>query len=285
MNPLTKCKSLFLIGVCLFIVNAISAQKFKYSIPGLDSLEKSFIVNGGASTVLASGDAEIIWNNTLASYWIAIHQNGRNSPIIDRIRQTQFISDLYGFYGVSPSGQWDIGLQLRYLRARKDNAATSSMYRVFQSTSDDEGGNPDAASEAAGIVFDDSFGQLAGAGLRFRVKPFKLRPEFVINGGYMISTVRNENTQLQLGAGRDMFDVGFTYYKEINRNTYYFISGLFAVNFPTSVDDPLPIEFRDEYLYNTNLNFFLVQRTNDNKLTFYPGLSYGLNFKPSDRPG
>ncbi len=273
---------LFLISSLLCVRDAHAQNKFRYSIPGLDSLEESFIVNGGASTVLSSGEVEIIWNNTLASYWIGLHENGPESPIFDRIRQTQFTSDLYGFYGVSASGSWDVGLHLRYLRARKDNAASSSMFRVFESQKDKSfNASPDEGSEAAGILFDDSFGGLASAGLRFRVRPFRSRPEFVLNGGYSISTVRNETEQFQLGAGRDMIDVGATYYKELNPNTYYFFNALFSAFLPSDVENPRPVDFRTETLYNTNLSFFLIQRTNNNKFTFYPGLSYGINFKPS----
>jgi hypothetical protein len=284
MKPIvTQAISLLLLVSCsLFTTDAFSQNKFRYSIPGLDSLEESFIVNGGATTVLSSGEVEVIWNNTLASYWIGLHENGPDSPIFDRIRQTQFISDLYAFYGVSASGSWDIGLNLRYMRARKDNAASSSMFRVFQSQQDKSfNASPDEASGASGIIFDDSFGGLVSAGLRFRVRPFRARPELVLNGGYSISTVRNETEQFQLGAGRDMIDVGATYYKELNPNTYYFFSGMFMAFLPTDVDEVRPVDFRAESLYSTNLSFFLIQRTNNNKFTFYPGLSYGLNFKPS----
>jgi hypothetical protein len=140
MKPIvTQAISLLLLVSCsLFTTDAFSQNKFRYSIPGLDSLEESFIVNGGATTVLSSGEVEVIWNNTLASYWIGLHENGPDSPIFDRIRQTQFISDLYAFYGVSASGSWDIGLNLRYMRARKDNAASSSMFRVFPITTRQE---------------------------------------------------------------------------------------------------------------------------------------------------
>ncbi|MBK7870682.1 MAG: hypothetical protein IPJ74_08360 [Saprospiraceae bacterium] len=286
MSLLAKSKfPLLILSICLLFCANVHAQKspkFKYSIPGLDSLQ-NFIVNGGASTVLGSGQTEVIWNNTLASYWIALHENGKNSPIFDRIRQTQFISDLYGFYGVSSSGRWDIGIQLRYLRARKDNAATSSMFKVFES--ENMGNNeksPDAASEAIGVIFDETFGGLGSVGLRFRALPLKTVPELTVNGGYSISTIKSEKEQYQLGAGRDMADIGVTYYKSINQNTYYFFSGMFMAFLPSEVENSTPVEYRDEYLFNTNVSFFLIQRTSNNKFTFYPGLSYGLNFKPAE---
>ncbi len=273
---------LFILGICLLSFTNNYAQKFKYSIPGLDSLEETFIVNGGATTILNPGEGEVIWNNTLASYWIALHENGQNSPVFDRIRQTQFISDLYGFYGISPSGRWDIGIQLRYLRARKDNAASSSPFRVFESEDGESRVNsPDFASEASDIIFDDSFGGLVGAGLRLRWQPFRSRPELIVSGGYSISTLKNEPKQLQLGAGRDFADIGLTFYKSISQNTYYFFSGMFMAFLKSEVSDPRPIDFRNENHYATNLSFFLIQRTNNNKFTFYPGLAYNLNFKPA----
>ena len=43
----------------------------------------------------------------------------------------------------------------------------------------------------------------------------------------------------------------------------------------------LPSSVKDEYLFNNNFSFFLIHRTVNKKLTFYPGLSYSINYKPS----
>lgn len=268
-NKLFKPVMLFL--VLVFGFNAgLKAQKFKYSLPGLDTLEESFIVSGGSSTVLNSGNAEIISNQTMISYWLAFHETNQNSPIIDRLRRSQFISDWFAYYGISQTGKWDIGIHLRYLRSRLDNAATSSMFKVFESENANDGLDPFIDENS---ILDKSYGGLGSVGLRFRWKPISRRPEFVVNGGYAIATIKDETEQIQLGVDRDVADIGFTYYKSLNSNTYYF--------FGTTLQAYLPSAVRDETLYNTSFNFFLVQRTTNKRFTFYPGLSYNLSFKPS----
>lgn len=269
MKNLTKTQIL-----CLFFlfgqwtITTLAAQKFRYSIPGLDSLE-TFIVGGGSSSTLPSGKAEAIFSNTLVSNWIAIHEKDQNSPITDRFRQTQFNSEVYGFYGISQSGKWDLGVHLKYTRTRLDNAARSSMFRVFRSDNNTELAGADQNT----TVFDESLSGLAYVGLRFRIRPFSKVPALVINGGYDVSTVKNPIEQRQLSADRDMADIGITYYKEITPRIFYF--------FGASANALLPSTVRDEYLYGANLNFFLIHRSANRKLTFYPGLGYGLAFKPS----
>lgn len=252
------------------------AQKFKYSIPGFeaDSLKESFIVAGGSSTVLRAGQGEVIWNNSLTSYWLALHQTDQNSPIIDRFRATQFISDIYGFYGVSESAKWDVGVHIRYTRTRIDNAASSSIFNVFKGSD-----NLDELFEAnpGATVFDQSLGDISSVGLRFRTAPLALDPKLVINGGFAVKTVTGEDKARQLAADRNSADIGLTYYKGLNQRTFYFFGGTFQAFFPSS-------GINDQYLFNTSINFSLIQRTLGNKWTFYPGLSYSLAFKPSQAP-
>ncbi len=261
---------------CFFLAETVEAQKFKYSIPGFDadSLKESFIVAGGSSTVLRSGQGEVIWNNSLTSYWLALHQTDQNSPIIDRFRATQFISDIFGFYGISESAKWDIGIHIRYTRTRVDNAASSSMFRVFDSS-----GDLDALFEAnpGSAIFDASIGDISSVGLRFRSAPINTDPKFVLNGGFAIKTVTGEEKARQLAADRNTADIGFTYYKGLNNRTYYFLGGTFQTFFPSS-------GINDQYLFNTSVNFSLIQRPFGDKWTFYPGLSYSLAFKPSQSP-
>lgn len=269
MNSIVKItlETLLLCSVLLLCSNTLQAQRFRYSIPGLDSLEQDFIVSGASSTVLKTGEAEIISNNTLTSYWLAYHQSSKDSPILDRYRLSQFTSDLFGYYGVSPSGRWDIGVHLRYNRTRIDNAATSSMFRVFQKEeSFDE--------ESQGAILDNSFGGLASIGLRFRWKPLRLDPRLLVSGGYSIKTITGEVRARQLAADRNLADIGISYYRELNSHTYYFFGGNGQIYFPTP-------SITDEYLYNVGANFFLIHRTTNNKFTFYPGLVYSLTFRPS----
>jgi hypothetical protein len=257
-----------LLGLCY---TSGYTQKFKYSIPGLDTLQQTFIIQGTASTVLKSGQAEIISNNFINSYWVAFHQNGDNSPVLDRFRKTQFTADLYGYYGISASGRWDVGLHLKYARSRLDNAASSSMLEVFDKEINESPIDP--TFDPFGII-DRSFGGLASVGLRVRVKPLLNRPEFIVTGGYAFSTVKDETKQNQLTADRDIFDIGFSYYRSISDNVFYFLSGLGQMYIPSSV--------RDESLYTSSVSFYLIHRSNNYKWTFYPGISYGLSFKPSE---
>lgn len=256
---------------CLLAVSGLQAQKFRYSIPSLDSIE-TFIVSGGSSTILQNGKAEIILNNTLTSNWIAIHESTKNSPILDRYRQTLFSSDLYGYYGISQSARWDIGLHLKYVRSRFDNEATSSMFNVFEAGSKSSSVTPDNPTNST-IILDKSFGGLAGAGIRFRIKPAERVPELVVNGGYTLTTVKDPQEQRQLNADRDIADIGVTYYKDLTKHIFYFFGASAAAYFPSALND--------EYLFNTNLYFYIIHRTENRKFTFYPGLAYGLAFKPA----
>ncbi|MCB0670091.1 MAG: hypothetical protein KDC80_29895 [Saprospiraceae bacterium] len=258
---------LFIITNFCFVLG--HAQKFRYSIPGLDTLQESFIISGAASAVLREGQAEVIFNNNLVSYWIAFHENGKDSPILDRLRNSLFMSELSGYYGVSNSGRFDVGIQVGYSRTRLDNSSSSSPFRVFRSSDEtalEEGG-------ISQVQFDNSFGGLAYAGVRFRFKPIAYEPGFLLTGGYSVSTFNKENRQVQLGADRDFFDLGASYYKSVTQNVFYFFSG--------NLRGYLPSDVTDQSLYNSSFNFFLIHRTNNQKLTFYPGISYNLAFKPS----
>ena len=247
------------------------AQKFRYTVPGLDTLQSDFIIQGGASNVLNSGESEIIWNNSLFSYQLAFHEFGDDSPVLDRFRNTQFISDVFGFYGISQNGRLDIGLQMKYVRSRIDNSATSSIFKVFEEET--EPSDEDLFFDPSGVL-DRSFGGIASIGFRFRYKPFIRKPQFVLNGGFGLSAVKDETKQQRLGAERDILDLGFSFYDELGPKTLYFLSGTgqwFLKN-----------DVRTEPLYSVSLSAFLIQRSMNNKLMIYPGLNYGLSFKPSE---
>jgi len=178
------------------------------------------------------------------------------------------MSEISGYYGVSSSGRFDIGLQAGYARTRLDNSASSSPLRVFRKT-----GENIADEVFTQVRFDDSFGGLAYVGARFRFKPIAYEPGFLLTGGYSVALIQNEDQQVQLGADRDFFDLGASYYKSVTSNVYYFFS--------SSLRGYLPSDVTDQSLYNASFNFFLIHRTNNQKLTFYPGISYNLGFKPA----
>lgn len=256
--------------ICLLSFGNLQAQDFKYSIPGLDTLQQNFVIRGVSTNLMTLGETEYIFNNQLTSYWIAFHENGENSPILDRFRRTQFDMDLTTFFGVSASGRFDLGLQLRYSRSRLSQAATESIWKVF---SGDGTSVSQPLYDPEGI-FDNTFQGLTYIGLRFRLKPLANNPELLINGGYARATVKDEKEQTQLGADRDVADIGVTYYKKITNGIYYFASADFRSFLPSSV--------RDEFMFNSNFSFYAIHRTLGNKLMIYPGLAYSINFKPSE---
>ena len=265
----------FKIQLTAFVITLLSfsnvqAQKFKYSIPGLDTLQQNFVIGGTSTGLLSQGQFEYVVNNQLTSFWIAFHQGGEASPILDRFRRTQFDMNIIGYFGISGSGRFDLGLQARHSSSRIDNAATSSMFKVFNSTKTDSEIDPFFSPNQ---IFDNSYHGLTYIGLRFRLKPILEHPEFLINGGYLRSTIKDANEQVQLAADRDIFDIGATYYKSINNNIYYFTG--------VSMQAFLKNKLRDEYLFNNNFSFFLIHRTANKKFTFYPGLSYSISYKPS----
>ncbi len=250
----------------------VFAQKFKYAIPGLDTLERSFIVGGGASTVLRSGQSEVILNNSLASYWIAFHQGGTNSPVLDRFRQTFFSTDLFGFFGLSPSGKFDVGVQARYTRTRLDNAASSSMLKVFEKTEEDP--LLPAPTDGGQTIIDSSFGGISLVGVRVRFKPFLTVPGLVLNGGIALSTIRDDRLAKQLDAQTDIFDIGATYYQKLTPRVYYFFGG--------STQVLLPNLSGKKTEFSSSLNFFLIHRSPNQKLSFLPGLVYSIRYRKSE---
>ena len=250
---------------------AAYAQNFRYSVPGLDTLQTGLIVQGTAANVLRSGQSEIILNSSLNSYQIALHANGDNSPVLDRLRNSILTTDLMGFYGVSASGKFDLGIQAKYTRSRLDNAATSSPLKVLTNDQKTEVGDP--LFQPSGST-DRTFSGLASAGLRFRWKPFNTVPALVINGGYALSTEKDSLTRRQITADRDIADIGLSYYQSVTDNLFFFVSGQALAYLPSSD--------RDESLYTTSIGAYIIGRTNNRKWLFYPGLSYGLSFKPSE---
>jgi len=268
-TPVMHYKSIFFLTLMCLVSLQAGAQKFRYSIPGLDTLDQGFIVSGTASTVLRHGQGEVILNNSLVSYWLAFHESGRNSPILDRVRNSLFQTDLSGYYGISQSGRWDLGVQIGYARTRLDNSSSSSPFRVFQKSSAEEAEEPAFTQ----VRFDESFGGIANVGIRLRFKPIAYEPGFLLTGGYSKVTINDESKRTQLGADRDFFDLGASYYKSVTPNVFYFFS--------STLRGYLPSEVTDQSLYNSSFNFFLIHRTNSQKFTFYPGINYNLAFKPS----
>ncbi len=255
-------------------IQSLFAQKFKYSSPGLDTIQQNFIVGSGVSTVLKSGQTEVLFNSTLASYWIAFHENGNNSPVSNRIRNTNWTSEVTALHGISYSGRFNIGLKVRYTRSRLDEVASSSPFRVF--------GNKETESQKfrSNPSVDTTFAGLSHIGISMRFKPFVRIPELVLTGGYLRSTVNDDFKREQLQA-RDIADIGLTYYRPISNNVFYFFGAQLQAALPFKSESTSQLAFAKP-LYTSTTSFYLVHMSKNKKIIIYPGLSYSLSFKPSE---
>ncbi|GJM31010.1 MAG: hypothetical protein DHS20C18_00110 [Saprospiraceae bacterium] len=230
----------------------------------LDTLDLSFFISGIAANILPKDRIEILTYSTLNSYWLAVHESGQHSPVRDRLRVTNFVATLEGYFGFSKSQRWDLGLRLQYTRFHQDNEARSSPFRVFQSTSETEIGNQ----------MDPTYHGLNSVGARLRFMPIPSVPSLTLNGGYTLAVIKSEDEakRRSLNADRDIADLGIAYYIDLNPNTYYY----FLAN--TSVW--LPGGFDNKWQYNSSVSFFLVHLAFGQKLVLYPGLSYNLTYQP-----
>lgn len=239
---------------------SLHAQQFYQP---LDTLDQNLFLVGIAANILPDDRIELLQYSTLNSFWLAFHQFGDGSPVLDRFRSTTFISSLEAYYGVSGSQRWDIGLRLRYMRTRLDNDARSPLTEVFRSSADVP--PPDGR--------DHNFSGLVGAGLRVRIMPISSIPSLTINAGYSISNVKSEVEREALHAERDIADLAVTYYTDISPNVYYYFIATAAAYLPAKM-------VNEQALYAASGNFFLVHISTSRKWVFYPGLSYNITFKP-----
>ena len=233
---------------------------------GLPSLheDESFFFSGLSPSILAPGRIEVNYNSSLLSFWHAIHQSVIESPVRDRLRETQFAANLEAYYGFSGSGRWDVGGRLRYARRRMDNRAQNSPLEIFRKS--------DRETSIDGLDMNHS--GIKEVGLRLRVMPFERVPQFTLNGGYSFVPNQQKTVETHLPADRSSFDLNIAYYITLNENAssfYYFIlSGTAFL--------PGNLEGNEDGLYNSSGSFFVVQRLG--KWMLYPGLSYILTFKP-----
>ena len=253
---------LTLIGV---LSTSFMTATFAQGDDGLELLDESLFIGGLSPTVLTSGNVEFNFYSSLFSSWIALHESVIESPVQDRLRLTEFNSNLETYFGISRSGRWDIGARVRYGRRRLANAATDPVFDVF-SSSDEESTNRGT---------DKTYSGLREVGVRFRLMPFSNLENFTINAGYSYGEWGNgsDDETFKL-ADRNSFDVNLSYFVSLNeRQTSYYY---FIVN-GTSFQ-PGSLRINEDWLHNTSGSFFIVQRMG--KFVVYPGLTYTLAFKP-----
>jgi len=254
------------LSIVFFLFISIGEQKAQ-SI-GLDTLERAFFVGGLSPSILSEGKVEVNFYSSIYSSWLAIKQSASDATVVDRLRLSEFSTNIETYYGMSSTGRWDIGLRLNYVRRRLDNAATSSPFKVLGGSDDEE----------LNIGVDKTYSGFREIGLRLRFLPIRSIPELTLNGGYYFSAVKAEEDQTYLAADRSRFDLNAAYYVSLNKSGtsyyYFLLNNIFAH----------PSAINDEWLLNTNISAFVVQRL-AGRFVFYPGLSYGIGYKPPQVEG
>jgi hypothetical protein len=260
-----KNTSFFIKSSMLLLFTLFSKPIVAQSDSGLEKIDESLFISGLATNILQKDHFDIVSFSSFNSFWWGVHQSIQASPIVDRLRYSQFNSTLDTYYGFSHSQRWDAGIRLRYARSRLDNTASNSAFKVFRSYSEEEDN----------VNVDKTYGGLAGAGIRLRFMPIGSMPELSINSGFTFSTVQNDTTARNLGADRNVFDLNVTYFSKINANNYYY--------FIANGSMFLPGENNEEILYTSGLSFFLVRMLNAQKWALYPGLSYNMSYKSPEQ--
>jgi len=233
---------------------------------GLELLDESLFIGGLSPTVLSKGNVEVNFYSSLFSSWIALHESAVvESPVRDRLRLTDFNTNLETYFGLSNNGRWDIGARVRYGSRRLANEARSSVFDVF-SSSDAESGN---------VGTDKTYSGLREVGIRFRLMPFENVEALTLNAGYSYGEFSSSDDDAAFVlADRNSFDLNLSYFVSLNdaqTSYYYFI-------FTGKSSQPGSIPQNAEWLHNTSGSFFIVQRMG--KFVIYPGLTYSLDFKP-----
>lgn len=262
------CLKQFLSITTFLFISSISlfAQQNKVE---LELIEEEALFIGGLSTnVLTQGNVEINFYSALFSNQVTLHESAlTESPVRDRFRLTDFTTNVDVYLGVTRKGRFDLGARFKYARRRIDNNARISPFKVFGS----------GDSEAA-FGRDQTFSGLREVGLRFRLIPIESIPDFTITGGYAFSPRNGEQEDVRsLGADRDLIDLNLSYIATLNNNSYYYfiLSNTAAPNSFISISQ--------EWLYNTNFSFIVVQLFANRKIALYPGITYNIGYKPPFR--
>lgn len=260
-------KQLLIVTATLLLSSIVlSAQQNKVE---LELIEEEALFIGGLSTnVLTQGSVEVNFFTSLFSNQITLHESALSeSAVRDRFRLTDFTTNVDVYLGVTRNGRFDLGARFKYARRRIDNNARISPFEVFNS------GNPEAA-----FGRDQTFSGLREVGLRFRLIPIESIPDLTITGGYAFSPRNGEQEDVRsLGADRDLIDLNISYIATLNSNAYYY----FIVNGTAAPSSFISIS--QEWLYNTNFSFLVVQLFANRKIALYPGISYNIGFKPPFR--
>lgn len=245
------------LGLVLMIAIPLkSVAQDSSSLPTLDSLPGLFL-SGLSPVILKKDGLEVNNFNPLTSFWLAVQEAPpelAGAQITNRYRYTLFENYWRASYGFSYSKRWDLGAEFRFSRRRLDDDAQTSPLKVFGS--DDPGS----------ITYQG----LSMVGVRARYMPFRKLPELTLQGA-LTFPVAKEEVRRGLGLDRTQFDLGATFYKNLNRNTYYFLQTNWLARFANSDNDRTTHQF--------SASAFLVESLLHHRVYLYPGLTYAGNFQ------
>ncbi|MEM8887092.1 MAG: hypothetical protein AAGD28_03825, partial [Bacteroidota bacterium] len=222
--------------------------------------DTSLFIGGSSLTLLRKNALEVNVLTSLTSFQLGVREARETSPYADLSRLTDFSSRMDAYLGMSRNGRFDLGFRMEYRRRRRDNAARSSLGEVFNEY------NPQQA------LWDNSFGGISRAGLRFRLQPLANKQNLTLYGGYSAAVLKSEKFQEGLGVTADRVDLNLAYFTPLNNQVYYF----FSINGFTDLEN------REDTLanYQAGANFALIHTSINRRFTIYPGLNYSINAEP-----
>ena len=250
----------FLCLLLNFHMEPLGAQ-VEGSEEGIDLLSDTSLFIGGASlTLLRKNSLEVNVLTSLTSFQLGVRETRETSPYADLSRLTDFSSRMDAYLGMSRNGRFDLGIRMEYRRRRRDHAARSSVGEVFNEYNPQQG------------QWDNSFGGISRAGLRFRLQPLANNPKLMLYGGYSAALLKSEEFQEGLGVTADRLDLNLAYFTPLNNQVYYF----FSINGFTDLEN------RKDTLanYQAGANFALIHTSINRRFTIYPGLNYSINAEP-----
>lgn len=262
LQPMLKYAQVLCFVVVVAAFPFVSQGQDESALPTLDSVPSLFLA--GLSPVILNKDKVEINNfNPLTSFWLAVQETPpelAGMTITNRYRYTIFENYLRVSYGFSYSKRWDLGAEFRFSHRRLDDDAQSSPLKVFGSDSPSS----------------KTYRGLSMVGARVRYMPFRKAPELTLQGAFTFP-VANEEMQKALGLDRTQFDFGATYYKNLNKRTYYFLQSNWLMRFANTAND--------RTTHQWSASAFLVESLFSHRIYLYPGLTYAGLFQRFSNAG
>ena len=255
MKPICYTTSYFLILFNFIVVNSMSAQEEK---------EKPAFYTGISPIILERNATEINFLNNVNSFWWALKEynpDNLSTRVANRYRYTRVEQLLRVTYGFSKNKNWDLSGELKFAHARLDDAARSSLFKVF--SKDTVGGK--------------SYHGLSTIGLRGRWMPFSNIPELTLQGTLQYPIARSAEERKWLDAQRTQIGLAATYYIQSGENIYFF--------FQTDWSTRLKSTDNHRMTHLASIGTNVVIRVWEQQFFVFPGLNYGLTLQKFSSKG